>query len=101
QRTAATFFKSNVTFQGSQGESPVGTMIASPDAIRIDVRHLPNAQGNLTITDRATNRRTYAPGKDVPPTSDTKIIREEYLPFGVAMNQTLQGNAGSEPLTWL
>ena len=101
QRPGVKFFKANRRFEESQGESLVGTMIALPSHLRVDVRHLFNAQGNLTMTDRATNRRTYTPGEGEAATSDTKIIRGKYLSFGEAMSASLKKDPDSEPLTWL
>lgn len=95
------FFKNNAKFQGSQGISPVGTMIASPDCVTVDLHHLQNAQGNLSITDRGTNKRNYQPAKSQPAISDTNKIRAMYLPFSQSMMQSLKDHPEEKPLTWI
>lgn len=95
------FFRNSIKFNGSQGISIVGTMIASPKCITVDLQHLQNAQGNLSITDRGTNKRSYQPKKGQPATSDTSLIRSLYLPFSASMVESLKDFPDNTPLTWI
>jgi len=95
------FLRQEIRFAGSQGESPVGTMVANPTRIRFDVRVLGNAQGNLSIFDRKSNKRRYQPTSEEAPTSDSKRIYSLFLPFDEAMTTSLEANPGNQALTWL
>ncbi|MBL7085234.1 MAG: HEAT repeat domain-containing protein, partial [Candidatus Omnitrophica bacterium] len=96
------FLRREETFNRSQGKSVIGTMLALPGAVRLDIYPMENAHGNLTIYDRGEgNVRSYQPGPDSERIEDSKRIRESFVPFNIAMEQVLKENPACAPLTWI